>query len=168
MQIEIRKMVSEYPKQKWELALAIFETPMLFICLLVFLLLVACECYYENTISSDHDTIFIGGIFSYFGLILVTSALAINLKRRKKFREQMTPPTEFYYVILNDHGFERGVEHLWGENKSWRLLTGFDERSDSFWLKFGQKAFPIFKYEFNQAADMDELRRFLTEKTRHK
>jgi hypothetical protein len=164
MQIEIRKPVGEYPKQKWEFLLVLLQTPALLICLLIFLLLVVCESYYRTKSSSEHATTDIGGVFSVCGFILLFGIIANTFKNRKKYRMHMTPKTERYYVMLTDNGCERGIENLWSENKNWRLLTGYRERDNAFWLEFGQAEFPIFKYEFKQPADIDEFREFLNKK----
>ena len=164
MRIEIQKPVCDYPKQKWDFFLMLLQTPALLICVVIFLLLLACESYYLNQTANESGTTFIGGGFSLCGFILLCVVLINTYKKRKEQKSHMAPATGHYYVILSDDGYERGIKDFWSENKNWRLLTGFDERHNAFWPRFGQAEFPIFKYEFKQAADIDEFGKFLKKK----
>lgn len=161
MNIEIQKTISEYPKQNRKLLLTFLENPALIVCVLIFCLLLTCESYYKNALIKGHDTIYIGGLFSILGLVLLVGVVRGIHKKRQEFQKENTPATGQYYVILNDECFERGVKKLWSEKKNWQLLTGFDERANAFWLSFGQKRIPVFKYEFKQPTEIDEFRGFL-------
>jgi hypothetical protein len=165
MRIEIRKKISDYPKQHREFLVMLLRTPVLFLYLVMFLLLFACETFYANRTSTDHHTIYVGGVFSLSGFILLLMTLRAKFKGWKKAKAVMSPPAEYYFLILSDDRFERGVENYWSETRNWRLLTQFNERDNAFWLEFGDEMRSIFKIEFNQPAEIDEFREFLKKQT---
>ncbi len=163
MQIEIRKLISEYKKGKWGFLLTVLEKPEILICLVIFLLLLVCESYYKNKTSAEHTTTFIGGIFSVFGFVLLWSAWVTAYRHRKRYKNQLMPTSE-YYVSLSNVGCERGVKDFWIENNNWRMLIGYRETKSAFHLDYGTRGFVIPKADFKTPEAIEEFRGFLKKK----
>jgi hypothetical protein len=57
----------------------------------MFLLLLVCESYYKSKISTEHNTAFIGGIFSVLGFVLlfglIREHIAIGKTTKVSFRQ---------------------------------------------------------------------------------
>jgi hypothetical protein len=160
MLVEIRKPKSGFKDRKWDFVLTILETPFGLVCFLIYLLLLGDESYYRTRISTEPNTIFIGGFCSFIGLFLLVGMMRAVYKHRKRYTGHMAPNSE-YYIVLDDNGYERGVKGFWSESRSWKMVSGYKEHTKSFTLRSGLNPLVISKNDFKKPEDVDALREFL-------
>jgi len=165
MQIEIRKPIGEYRKRHGRLFLyVILENSTRIVCLFILLLLLVCESYCTTKASPDPHTVYIGGGFSLVGFMLWFAIVFGAYRRRKKYFNLLSPTSE-QHLVFNDDGCKRSVPGLWSDEKNWKLLTRHSESEKDFWLYFVDDGFFVLKADFKSPADIEELRKFLKEKT---
>ena len=136
------------------------------ISVLLFLTLVITESYYANRIHSDKDTLYVGGVGSFIGFLLLMIAVrSVNRSWNTFYRLPRKDGSlpDLYFELTDDY-IEAGITGLSYQRHSWGALTGIVERPKWITLNMTFVELQIFKSDLKDKVTLEELRSFLAGK----
>ena len=163
MNLRVEKAIRRSGGAK-EFFLAILIHPLGLNLILMFLVLLVTESCYRNYYHQAKNVIYIGGVGSVIGTILLLQAM---LKIRKMFSKySLDCSTESaqggkFYLHVTDDFIEKGVEHLWSQRFYWKLLQGYRENRVGFVIKMGPNDVAIPFYDLDGEKNIGAFREWL-------